>query len=409
MRAHRTAPFWRRRSPWPAWSARAAAGRASRRSFAPAGPARPRLRRRIPSGLIVFDGDSLTEGYLLAPSQSYPSQAMKQLPDWLEYVNVGIAGQTWQDLLRGVRREVDPLYSAARRLNLVVAWAAANDLASGFTARETYENARRYCEARRRVGFTVVTATMYPLQPKDVDAALRGAQDRLQRPPARPLARVRRCARRPGRRRAHRRPVRPRPPAVLHRRRAPQRGRLRRDRRLRGAHAAPHRGARRAVGRGRAAAATHVRAGPSPRRRLRRPAGPAAARAAARCSWGDVPRMVNRAIGTPASSSSPLTHRPTCSPEVKDSPMARPDGGHVDARPARAWASAWRPWAAMAMHALLHQRRQVHRRDLAGQHVGEVRGDDGAEHGDAEHAARLPHGVGGGRRHAGATAAARCS
>jgi lysophospholipase L1-like esterase len=123
-----------------------------------------------PGGLIVFDGDSLTQGYLLAPSQSYPSQAMRQLPGWLEYVNVGIAGQTWQDLLRGVRRDVDPLYSAARRLNLVVAWAAANDLASGFTARETYENARRYCEARRRVGFTVVTATMYPLQPKDADA-----------------------------------------------------------------------------------------------------------------------------------------------------------------------------------------------------------------------------------------------
>ena len=121
------------------------------------------------SGLIVFDGDSLTEGYLLTPAQSYPTQAMKQLPGWLESVNFGIAGQTWQDLLRDVRHEVDPLYSASRRLNLVVAWAAANDLAAGYGAQETYENARRYCEARRRVGFTVCTATMYPLQPKDVD------------------------------------------------------------------------------------------------------------------------------------------------------------------------------------------------------------------------------------------------
>jgi lysophospholipase L1-like esterase len=122
------------------------------------------------SGLIVFDGDSLTEGYLLAPSQSYPSQAMKQLPSWLEDVNFGVAGQTWQDLLRDVRREVDPLYSASRRLNLVVVWAGANDLAVGYSAREAFENARRYCEARRQVGLTVVTATVYPLQPKDIDA-----------------------------------------------------------------------------------------------------------------------------------------------------------------------------------------------------------------------------------------------
>ena len=120
-------------------------------------------------GLIVFDGDSLTEGYFLAPSQSYPSQVVRQLPDRLESVNFGISGQTWQDLLRDVRHETDPLYSPSRRLNLVVAWAGANDLAVGYTAQQVYENARRYCEARRAIGFTVVTATLYPLEPRDVD------------------------------------------------------------------------------------------------------------------------------------------------------------------------------------------------------------------------------------------------
>jgi len=120
-------------------------------------------------GLILFDGDSLTEGYSLAPSQSYPSQVMRQLPDGLESINFGISGQTWQDLLRDVRHEVDPLYSPSRRLNLVVAWAGANDLAVGYTAQQVYENARRYCQSRRAIGFTLVTATLYPLEPKDVD------------------------------------------------------------------------------------------------------------------------------------------------------------------------------------------------------------------------------------------------
>jgi len=121
-------------------------------------------------GLIVFDGDSLTEGYMLAPSRSYPAQTMAVLPGWLASENFGISGQTWPDLLTDVTCEVDPLYSAERRLNLVVVWAGANDLAAGYSAREVYENARRYCEGRKRRGFTVVTLTMYPLQPRDLDA-----------------------------------------------------------------------------------------------------------------------------------------------------------------------------------------------------------------------------------------------
>jgi lysophospholipase L1-like esterase len=125
-------------------------------------------------GLVVFDGDSLTYGFMVAPTQSYPAQAMAGLPTWLSWVNVAVSGQTWPDLLSDVAREVDSLYDPRRRLNLVVAWAAANDLAVGYTARECFENARRYCEGRRRVGFTVVILTMYPLEPKGFDHTYEG-------------------------------------------------------------------------------------------------------------------------------------------------------------------------------------------------------------------------------------------
>lgn len=120
-------------------------------------------------GLIVFDGDSLTEGYMFAPAESYPSQVMRRLSVPLQWENVAVSGQTWPDLLRDVEREVDPLYSPERPLNVVVVWAGANDLAGGFAPREVYENARRYCEGRRREGFVVVILAMYPLQPKDLD------------------------------------------------------------------------------------------------------------------------------------------------------------------------------------------------------------------------------------------------
>ncbi|NLG65734.1 MAG: SGNH/GDSL hydrolase family protein [Actinobacteria bacterium] len=122
-----------------------------------------------PAGLIVFDGDSLTEGYFLPESQSYPAQTMRQLPTWLEWTNVAVSGQTWPDLLGDATAEVDALHDPTRQLSLVVVWAGANDLASGYSARQAFHNAQRYCEARLHAGFTVVTLTLYPLEPAAID------------------------------------------------------------------------------------------------------------------------------------------------------------------------------------------------------------------------------------------------
>jgi lysophospholipase L1-like esterase len=120
-------------------------------------------------GLIVFDGDSLTEGFMLLRSQSYPAQAMRLLPQGIRSANVAVSGQIWPDLLADVNAEVDPLFSAKNDFNIVVVWAGANDLAAGYTAQEIYENARTYCLARRQRGFTVLVCTMYPLQPRGED------------------------------------------------------------------------------------------------------------------------------------------------------------------------------------------------------------------------------------------------
>lgn len=118
---------------------------------------------------VVFDGDSLTVGYLLPTAESYPTQLMAQLPPSIEWVNVAVSGQIWPQLLADAEADVDTRFRTDRAANVVVAWAAANDLASGFSAAEIYENARTYCQGRRRRGFRVVVITMYPLQPMDVD------------------------------------------------------------------------------------------------------------------------------------------------------------------------------------------------------------------------------------------------
>lgn len=139
---------------------------------APAASPSPTRSGALPTasgGLIVFDGDSLTEGYFLTEAQSYPAHVMEQLPAKLGWTNVAVSGQTWPDLLADVNLEVDPLYRPQRAVNVVVVWAGANDLASGYDAREIFDNARAYCEARRRVGFTVVTLTMYPAEPVWMD------------------------------------------------------------------------------------------------------------------------------------------------------------------------------------------------------------------------------------------------
>lgn len=119
--------------------------------------------------LVLFDGDSLTAGYLVDAAESYPAKVARALPGGVLVRNVAVSGQTWPELLADAAEEVDGAFSETRRRNIVVVWAAANDLATGFTGEEAAANARRYCEGRRRAGYTVVLLTMFPLQPPEVD------------------------------------------------------------------------------------------------------------------------------------------------------------------------------------------------------------------------------------------------
>ncbi|GEM_PF-1905053 len=133
-------------------------------------PPSPEPPPASPDAAVVFDGDSLTAGFMLPAAESYPAQLMATLPPSITWANVAVSGQIWPQLLADADTDVDDRYDDRRAANVVVVWAAANDLATGFSAQEILDNARRYCEQRRQRGFRVIILSMYPLQPKDADA-----------------------------------------------------------------------------------------------------------------------------------------------------------------------------------------------------------------------------------------------
>jgi lysophospholipase L1-like esterase len=118
-------------------------------------------------GLIVFDGDSLTYGTGAPGGQDYPNGVMQLLPEWRDGVNVAVPGQTWADMSADAPFQVDPLQSATRPHNVIVAWAGTNDMRRTLTAGRVWSELQQYCEERHERGWTVVVLTVLPAWPQN--------------------------------------------------------------------------------------------------------------------------------------------------------------------------------------------------------------------------------------------------
>ena len=125
-------------------------------------PEEPDLSR----GLVVFDGCSLVDDAGVARDAGMPAQVMALLPGGLDMKNLGVGGQTTQMMAADAAAEVDPLFAASRRRNILVCWEGTNDLilgtASPYDARQAYRHLAAYCKARQRAGFRVVICTVLP-------------------------------------------------------------------------------------------------------------------------------------------------------------------------------------------------------------------------------------------------------
>jgi len=122
-----------------------------------------RARYAVPAtyaSRLVFDGDSLTEGYMSTDGFSYPNQAALLLPGY-EMYNCGVSSKTLAQMVSTAPTVVDPLRDATKTRNVCVIWGGTNDLyVSGATVDATYSSLLTYCAARRAAGWRVVVATM---------------------------------------------------------------------------------------------------------------------------------------------------------------------------------------------------------------------------------------------------------
>lgn len=112
----------------------------------------------ITSGIVIYDGNSMTDGSL----SIYPQTATNLLTgSWFHY-NFGVSGQTTIEMIEDGVAQIDSIYDATASANVVVFWEVTNDLKLGATREDAQARMVTYCQARQLAGFKVVVGTILP-------------------------------------------------------------------------------------------------------------------------------------------------------------------------------------------------------------------------------------------------------
>jgi lysophospholipase L1-like esterase len=117
--------------------------------------------------VIVFDGDSLTNGTGSLPynnfpnSNDYPSQVVAGLDPKGSYYNVGVGGETVAQMIINAPTVVDTKLAAGAN-NIVCFAGGTNDLQGTDSASTTYSRIVTYCQARQAAGWKVIVSTITP-------------------------------------------------------------------------------------------------------------------------------------------------------------------------------------------------------------------------------------------------------
>lgn len=121
----------------------------------------------LPSGHIVFDGDSLS--YMMG--QRYSVQLAEMLGGWTS-CDASVPGQTSAQMLAS-----PPVgLLVAGRVNVVSAWIGTNDKTAPVLGDDTYANLVAYCGLMRAAGFRVMVFTVLP---RRIDPSLAWASGRV--------------------------------------------------------------------------------------------------------------------------------------------------------------------------------------------------------------------------------------
>ena len=111
---------------------------------------------------VIFDGDSITEGYGTAGLRNYVNKTIPALNSKARAYNLGVFGQTFGAMLTDGVARVDSLYGAGFTRNVVSIAAGSNDTANGVSAASLQTTFQNYCTARRAKGFKIVAHTILP-------------------------------------------------------------------------------------------------------------------------------------------------------------------------------------------------------------------------------------------------------
>lgn len=106
----------------------------------------------IPAPNLIFDGDSITEGFGLTvpPDIRLPEQVTALLTYATDTTyNVAVGGQTAAQRTSAIASAVLPKFRNNGAPQVVIFWAGTNDLYFGASAATTYANIKAYCETVR--------------------------------------------------------------------------------------------------------------------------------------------------------------------------------------------------------------------------------------------------------------------
>ncbi len=111
-----------------------------------------------PTHVVVCDGNSLGD----SRSSSYPVTLENALGSpWVVY-NPSFSGNTTANNLDRAPGHVDLHYRASQLQSIVVIWEICNSLFFGATRDTTYQQYKKYCLARKALGWKVIAVTVTP-------------------------------------------------------------------------------------------------------------------------------------------------------------------------------------------------------------------------------------------------------
>ena len=109
--------------------------------------------------VLLFDGDSVSQGFGVDPSQSPSAQIAPLLEGPVRILNVAVPGRPVSISVAEFPGSVAPHFDAAAADNVIAFHGGDNDIAEGRTAAEAYASLGRYIDLAHAQGWRVIVST----------------------------------------------------------------------------------------------------------------------------------------------------------------------------------------------------------------------------------------------------------